>query len=133
MSLRLCWTILCPAILPPAFGQFVSQSVLLTSSRAQNEATRQEEPRVLVQSEDHSDRMLLETRICKEDGFQKQQGTFVSHHISSPRLISSLETLIVWTEPSNSTDMALSFQEAEGCSIIWLALNKQATNMARIC
>jgi protein phosphatase-4 regulatory subunit 3 len=29
---------------------------------------------VLVQSEDHPDRMLLETRICKEDGFQKQQG-----------------------------------------------------------
>lgn len=28
------------------------------------------------------------------------------------------ETLIVWTEP-NGTDMALSFQEAEGCSAIW--------------
>ncbi|PSS12340.1 hypothetical protein M430DRAFT_107331 [Amorphotheca resinae ATCC 22711] len=39
-----------------------------------NEVSRQEEPRVLVQSEDHPDRMLLETRICKEDGFQKQQG-----------------------------------------------------------
>jgi hypothetical protein len=43
--------------------------------RNQNEATRQEEPRVIVQSEDAPDRMLLETRICKEDGFQKQQGT----------------------------------------------------------
>ena len=29
------------------------------------------------------------------------------------------ETLIVWTEPSNGVDMALSFQEAEGCSMIW--------------
>ena len=28
------------------------------------------------------------------------------------------ETLIVWTE-SNGTDMALSFQEAEGCAAIW--------------
>lgn len=28
------------------------------------------------------------------------------------------ETLIVWTEP-NGTDMALSFQEAEGCTVIW--------------
>lgn len=28
------------------------------------------------------------------------------------------DTLIVWTEP-NGTDMALSFQEAEGCGAIW--------------
>jgi hypothetical protein len=39
----------------------------------------------------------------------------------SPRLTLSSDTLIVWTEPSNSTDMALSFQEAEGCAVIWLA------------
>lgn len=34
------------------------------------------------------------------------------------RLISEIDTLIVWTEP-NGTDMALSFQEAEGCLVIW--------------
>lgn len=45
--------------------------------------------------------MLLETRIVKDDSYQKQQ-----------------DTLIVWTEP-NGTDMALSFQEAEGCAAIW--------------
>jgi phenolic acid decarboxylase len=28
------------------------------------------------------------------------------------------ETLIVWTEPLG-TDMALSFQEPEGCAAIW--------------
>lgn len=28
------------------------------------------------------------------------------------------DTLIVWTE-SNVTDMALSFQEPEGCAAIW--------------
>ena len=28
------------------------------------------------------------------------------------------DTLIVWTS-SNGTDMALSFQEAEGCAAIW--------------
>lgn len=28
------------------------------------------------------------------------------------------DTLIVWTEP-NGIDMALSFQEAEGCGAIW--------------
>lgn len=29
-----------------------------------------------------------------------------------------IDTLIVWTE-SNVTDMALSFQEPEGCAAIW--------------
>nr|POE79901.1 uncharacterized protein CFP56_07967 [Quercus suber] len=57
--------------------------------------------RIVVQSEDDLGRTLLETRITKDDGYQKQQ-----------------ETLIVWTE-SNGVDMALSFQEAEGCSAIW--------------
>lgn len=30
----------------------------------------------------------------------------------------SIDTLIVWTM-QNGTDMALSFQKAEGCQIIW--------------
>ncbi|CAI7676175.1 unnamed protein product [Penicillium manginii] len=58
-------------------------------------------PRIFVESEDEPNRVLLETKILKEDGYQKQQ-----------------ETLIVWTE-QNGTDMALSFQEAEGCAVIW--------------
>jgi protein phosphatase 4 regulatory subunit 3 len=33
-----------------------------------------EEPRITVEAEDLPERMLLETKICKEDGFQKQQG-----------------------------------------------------------
>lgn len=60
------------------------------------------EPRVFVESEDDPKRVLLETHVQKEDGFQKQQ-----------------ETLIVWQEPGTHLDMALSFQEAEGCSAIW--------------
>ncbi|KAI1461968.1 DUF625-domain-containing protein [Annulohypoxylon moriforme] len=71
-----------------------------------SEDGQQREPRVIVESEDHPDRVLLETRICKEDGFHKQQ-----------------ETLIVWTEPTTGVDMALSFQEAEGCAIIWKFIN----------
>ncbi|KAI1399093.1 DUF625-domain-containing protein [Hypoxylon fuscum] len=71
-----------------------------------SEDGQQRDPRVLVESEDQPDRVLLETRICKEDGFHKQQ-----------------ETLIVWTEPSNGVDMALSFQEAEGCAMIWKFIN----------
>ncbi|KAJ5165108.1 uncharacterized protein N7500_006938 [Penicillium coprophilum] len=64
-----------------------------------------EEPRIFVESEDLPNRVLLETRITKDDGYQKQQ-----------------ETLIVWTE-QNGTDMALSFQEAEGCAVIWDFVN----------
>lgn len=60
-----------------------------------------DESKVYVESEDQPERMLLETKISKDDGYQKQQ-----------------DTLIVWTE-SNGTDMALSFQEAEGCAAIW--------------
>ncbi|KAL1967700.1 hypothetical protein VTN77DRAFT_2957 [Rasamsonia byssochlamydoides] len=64
-----------------------------------------DEPRIYVESEDQPDRVLLETKIGKEEGYQKQQ-----------------ETLIVWTE-ANGTDMALSFQEAEGCAVIWDFVN----------
>ncbi|OGE56819.1 hypothetical protein PENARI_c002G11658 [Penicillium arizonense] len=64
-----------------------------------------EEPRIFVESEDQPNRILLQTKIGKDEGYQKQQ-----------------ETLIVWTEP-NGTDMALSFQEAEGCAVIWDFVN----------
>ncbi|KAK3676258.1 Platinum sensitivity protein [Recurvomyces mirabilis] len=57
--------------------------------------------RIVVVSEDDPQRALLETRITKDDGYQKQQ-----------------DTLIVWTE-QNGVDMALSFQEADGCAVIW--------------
>lgn len=36
-------------------------------------------------------------------------------HLLTPHI----ETLIVWTEPSTMIDMALSFQEADGCAQIW--------------
>ncbi|QKX61074.1 uncharacterized protein TRUGW13939_08220 [Talaromyces rugulosus] len=58
-------------------------------------------PRIYVESEDEKGRCLLDTSIGKDEGYQKQQ-----------------ETLIVWTE-TNGTDMALSFQEADGCAAIW--------------
>ena len=61
----------------------------------------QDDPKIFVEAEDQPGRLLLETKISKDDGYQKQQ-----------------DTLIVWTE-SNGTDMALSFQEAEGCAAIW--------------
>ncbi|KAL2355848.1 component of IIS longevity pathway SMK-1-domain-containing protein [Cryomyces antarcticus] len=61
----------------------------------------QEDARIYVESEDEPGRSLLDTKISKDDGYQKQQ-----------------DTLIVWTE-QDGVDMALSFQEAEGCGVIW--------------
>ena len=64
--------------------------------------------------------MLLETKIQKDDGYQKQQGRLdsaMSGALFADYVIAT-DTLIVWTEP-NGVDMALSFQEAEGCAAIW--------------
>jgi hypothetical protein len=49
----------------------------------------------------------------------------VKHPASVPRrwLTTPLDTLIVWTEPTNGVDMALSFQESEGCAAIWSVLD----------
>ncbi|KAK9370679.1 component of IIS longevity pathway SMK-1-domain-containing protein [Lipomyces kononenkoae] len=60
-----------------------------------------EEAYILVKSEDEVDRFLLEAKIYKEVQYQKQQ-----------------DTLIVWTDP-DEIDLALSFQEGEGCAAIW--------------
>ncbi|KAL5349048.1 Platinum sensitivity protein [Pseudogymnoascus australis] len=60
------------------------------------------EPRIIVEAEEGPERLLLETQISRQGGFAKQQ-----------------ETLIIWTEPVNGVDMALSFQESDGCTAIW--------------
>ena len=54
------------------WGLYVVNTLL--TPIVQNEGNHQEEPRVVVQSEDEPEKILLETRICKEDTFQKQQG-----------------------------------------------------------
>ncbi|TQN72464.1 hypothetical protein CSHISOI_03014 [Colletotrichum shisoi] len=95
-----------------------------TAAFMQTEEGQPRDPRVIVESEDHPDRLLLETKICKEDGFQKQQGkSRVATVSGADRLTHGTETLIVWTEPSNGIDMALSFQEADGCALIWKFVN----------
>lgn len=48
-----------------------------------------------------SEDIMLRSRVVKDDVYQLQQ-----------------DTLVVWTEP-DGTDMALSFQEAEGCHEVW--------------
>ena len=53
------------------------------------------------------------------------------HQETTPlMLIAGTETLIVWTEP-NGTDMALSFQEPEGCAAIWFVLQTPTSNIIR--
>lgn len=36
--------------------------------------------------------------------------------------VSADETIITWTDPDIGTDVALSFQEGQGCNAIWYAL-----------
>lgn len=60
--------------------------------------------RIYVESEENPEEVLLESKIKKEDSYQKQQ-----------------DTLIVWTD-NNGVDMALSFQEAEGCGLVCEAI-----------
>ncbi|KAJ3107197.1 Platinum sensitivity protein [Phlyctochytrium planicorne] len=55
---------------------------------------------IVVRSEDDG-AVLLNSKIRKEDIYHRQQST-----------------LIVWTE-QNGLDLALSFQEAEGCNELW--------------
>ena len=84
-----------------------------------DEPPKQDESKIFVKSEESPDRILLETRITKDDGYQKQQGAAqdrVPHR--EHRSLIDAETLIVRTD-SSGVDMALSFQEAEGCAAIW--------------
>jgi len=43
-----------------------------------------QEPRVTVEAEDSPGRWLLETKIVKDDGFQKQQGVWEGKHSVHP-------------------------------------------------
>ena len=43
----------------------------------------------------------------------------------------SVDTLIVWTE-QNGADMALSFQEAEGCAAIWSVFHRWSIEGKRL-
>lgn len=55
---------------------------------------------LIVHNEENREEVLLDSRVCGDTQYQKQQGT-----------------LVVWTDQEQS-EMALSFQEPEGCSVI---------------
>ncbi|KAG0005619.1 Platinum sensitivity protein [Modicella reniformis] len=62
---------------------------------------------LIVHSEDEEDKVLLRTRIrVGEELYQRQQAT-----------------LIIWSE-DDGEDLALSFQEADGCGEIWDNINE---------
>lgn len=85
-----------------------------------NNIVLQNEGRISVESEDEPERSLLEVKVKKEDNYQKQQGQPHRRNISNLSLF-AVDTLIVWTDP-DGIDMALSFQEAEGCGVVWLVV-----------
>ena len=56
----------------------------------------------------------MDTRNSKVNAHDENEKVSMGAHVDT-------DTLIVWTETSG-IDMALSFQEAEGCATIWLVL-----------
>uniref|UniRef100_A0A2P2MU27 Serine/threonine-protein phosphatase 4 regulatory subunit 3A-like isoform X4 n=1 Tax=Rhizophora mucronata TaxID=61149 RepID=A0A2P2MU27_RHIMU len=62
---------------------------------------RTEEPGLYVIDEEDNETLLLH-RIMPDDIYRKQQDTIIS-----------------WSDPEYSTELALSFQETTGCSYIW--------------
>ncbi|KAN0060642.1 Platinum sensitivity protein [Thecaphora frezii] len=70
---------------------------------------------VVVVSENlDTDDVLLASKVVREEVYQRQQ-----------------ETLVVWTEPGGA-DMALSFQEPEGCNEVWEFLTEVQKHFARL-
>lgn len=65
------------------------------------EATEPSTYMLVVSTQLDTDDYLLRSPVVKDDVYQRQQ-----------------DTLVVWTEP-DGTDLALSFQEPEGCNEVW--------------
>lgn len=55
-------------------GSHGTLKIWLTNRLTQPGDGLRDEPKIVVQAEDVPERVLLDTRICKEDGFAKQQG-----------------------------------------------------------
>ncbi|KAK8194717.1 component of IIS longevity pathway SMK-1-domain-containing protein [Phyllosticta capitalensis] len=104
-------------------GDWFDRGTGFCTSAMVNPCHSQDEPRIYVQSEDDPQRVLLETKVTKDDGYQKQQGDIDAETCA--------DTLIVWTE-QNGTDMALSFQEADGCGAIWDFVSEVQSRLAAL-
>lgn len=87
----------------------------------------------LVVIGEETQKMLMVHRILHEDIYNRQ-GTSREqawHQVCCPRVPNPWgstdvpcccradETIITWTDPDIGTDVALSFQEGQGCNAIW--------------
>ncbi|CAL5223154.1 g5623 [Coccomyxa viridis] len=68
---------------------------------------------LVVISEEDTHRTLLIHRIVFEDIYYRQGD----------------DTIITWSDPEIGTDIALSFQESVGCSLIWEKINEAQQSM----
>ncbi|SPO21724.1 related to PSY2 - subunit of protein phosphatase PP4 complex [Ustilago trichophora] len=90
----------------PAEGEVDESEPILGNGSGPDPSQKPTQPQpcqfVVVVSENlESEDILLASKVVKEEVYQRQQ-----------------DTLVVWTEPTG-VDMALSFQEAEGCNEVW--------------
>ena len=51
----------------------------------------QEESKIFVESEDQPERLLLDTKIVKDDGYQKQQG---ESYVDPPEAEATVDSLL---------------------------------------
>lgn len=64
------------------------------------------------------DELLLNAQVSKDDVYTRQQGNL--QMIWGGKIdLTRTETLIVWTDQATQQDIALSFQDPEGCEDIW--------------
>ncbi|XP_062179819.1 uncharacterized protein LOC133884430 isoform X2 [Phragmites australis] len=61
---------------------------------------------------------------------EKDNDTLLLHNITSDDIYRKQEaTIISWKDPEKALDLALSFQEAEGCSYIWQSMRTIQQNL----
>jgi protein phosphatase-4 regulatory subunit 3 len=70
----------------------------------------------VVRSEDDN-HVMLETPVMMPDVYKKQEGAALFDWVVV-NVTSVVDTLIVWTD-IDGTDLALSFQDLQGCNDIW--------------
>ena len=74
--------------------------------------------------------LLLTAKVGKDDVYARQQGLDGSH--GRERLLISIDTLIVWTEQGTQLDIALSFQDTEGCEDVWQFIKEVQRHLSNL-
>ena len=96
------------------------------SDRARH-AQASQSPGIVVISEEDLDKTLLIHKLSKHNNYQQSGGACCScgalftPPAHADGAAGAEDTIITWTDTDIGVDVALSFQEAEGCSSIWCA------------